>query len=299
MEKSKRKQKLGWLNILLLVILSLYTLSLVILFLWGVMNSLKSDGWFFDDPVGIPKGWPWDWEWKNFSIVWKHLELDVYDIYGNEKTVTIVGLIFNSFMYSGVGAFVMTAANMIAAYLVAKYAYTFSKIVYTVVLVTMVIPIVGNTPSMLLFLQQIGLLDTFWGTWVMKFNFLGMYFLVFHASFKSISPEFSEAATIDGASEWQVFTRIMIPLVIPTFSTIFLIKFIEFWNDYQTARLYLPSNPTLAYAVQVMGTSRDNVLSSIPIQLASAVLLAGPLLILFIALRNKIMGNVTMGGVKE
>ena len=63
--------------------------------------------------------------------------------------------------------------------------------------------------------------------------------------------------------------------------------------------MYYPTLPTLAYAVQVMGTSRSNKLSSIPVQLASAVLMAAPLLVLFIAFRNKIMGNVTMGGVKE
>ena len=91
----------------------------------------------------------------------------------------------------------------------------------------------------------------------------------------------------------------MIPMVLPTCSTIFLIFFIQDWNDYQTALIYMPSHPTLAYGVYSMSMSNKNGLSSEPMRLASCVIMATPILVLFIAFRNKIMGNVTMGGVKE
>ena len=117
--------------------------------------------------------------------------------------------------------------------------------------------------------------------------------------FKSLPNEFYEAAIIDGANEWQVFLRIMFPLVIPTFGTIFLIKFIEFWNDYQTPLLYLNTHPTLAYGVQSMATSGARGMSRVPMKLASCMIMMLPILFMFIFLRNKIMGNVTMGGVKE
>ena len=85
----------------------------------------------------------------------------------------------------------------------------------------------------------------------------------------------------------------------PTCNTIMLIKFIEFWNDYQTPVLFMPTHPTLAYGVFTMSHSTDQKLSNDPARLASCMILAIPLLILFIAFRNKILGNVSMGGVKE
>ena len=83
----------------------------------------------------------------------------------------------------------------------------------------------------------------------------------------------------------------------PTFATVFLIKFIEFWNDYSTPLLYLPTHPTLAYGVQDMSTNGD--INKVLERIASCMVLALPITILFIVFRNKIMGNVTMGGVKE
>jgi ABC-type maltose transport system permease subunit len=61
----------------------------------------------------------------------------------------------------------------------------------------------------------------------------------------------------------------------------------------------MPTHPTLAYGVFQMSQSTDNTLSNDPARLASCMVLAIPILVLFIAFRNKIMGNVSMGGVKE
>lgn len=88
-------------------------------------------------------------------------------------------------------------------------------------------------------------------------------------------------------------------MILPTFTTIFLIYFIEFWNDYQMALLYMPTHPTLAYGVYYMKENRDPEMSREPLRLASCVIMALPILIVFIALRDKIMGNVSEGGVKE
>ena len=163
----------------------------------------------------------------------------------------------------------------------------------------MIIPIVGNIPANLLLLKDLGIYDSFFGALAMKFNFMGMYFLVFHAAFKSLAKEYAEAAMIDGASELRIMSVIILPLVKSALYTVFLIRFIEFWNDYQMALLYLPSHPTLAYGVFYMSKSSKNSLSAEPLRMAACMVVVLPILVLFIALRNKIMGNLTMGGVKE
>ena len=153
---------------------------------------------------------------------------------------------------------------------------------------------------MILLLKNLQIYDTWIGNFIMKFNFQGMYFLVFYGVFKGISNEYTEAAKIDGASELAVFARIIFPLVKTTFYTIFLIKFIEYWNDYSTLVLYMPSHPTLAYGIiKMVESTRQNALCWPTYRMAACILMSSPILVLFILFRNKITGNVSMGGVKE
>ncbi|MBQ8658346.1 MAG: carbohydrate ABC transporter permease [Clostridia bacterium] len=301
-KNKKKKFRLSVSSWILLVLLTIYAFSMVYLFLWGIGTSLKDHRNFLADPVGIlPKGAPWEWAWSNYATVVKSFEVDAITPEGLTVYVGIDWQIVYTLLYAGGGAFVTTAACCIVGYMVSKFNYVFSRIVYTTVLVTMVIPVIGAAPSMVIFLRDLGLYDNYIGTYLMKFNFLSVYFLLVHASYVRISPEFSEAATIDGASELQIFTRIMIPMVMPTLSAIFLIYFIQYWNDYQTALLYMPSHPTLAYGVYyaALGNRDNSIARSDTFRLASCMIMALPILALFIALRDKIMGNVTAGGVKE
>lgn len=294
--KNKRSEKFGLFNVFLFSVLFLYTLSMIILFLWGVFTSLKTRSDFRVNKLLWPMK---EIAWSNFAFVWQNFSVP--------RTIEGVGIvkidiyrqILNTAIYSFGGAFVATVAHCVVAYLTEKFPYKFSKIVYTFSIVTMIIPIIGSQPAMLNFLKTIGIFDNWLGNFMMKFSFLGTYYLVFCATFKSISTTYAEAARIDGASEFQIFVKIMVPLVMPTFSTIFLIKFIEFWNDYQTPLMFMPSHPTLAYGVYYMSVNNMNGLSSEPMRLASCMILCAPLLVLFAIFQNKIMNNVTMGGIKE
>ena len=126
-----------------------------------------------------------------------------------------------------------------------------------------------------------------------------MYYLVFFAAFKGVSKEYSEAASIDGASEFTIMVRIMLPMVKTVMLTVFLIKFIELWNDYQNPMLYLPSYPTVAFGVYYMSVvNRTNDIST-TVRLAGSILMAVPVLILFVCFKDKLIGNLSMGGVKE
>ena len=106
---------------------------------------------------------------------------------------------------------------------------------------------------------------------------------------------------MDGAGEYTVFLRIMLPMVKTVFWTIALIYFITYWNDYQTPLLYMPSYPTLSYGVYslTVNTSASLGLNYKTVQMAASMTLIVPILIAFIIFKDKIMGNLTMGGEKE
>lgn len=297
--KNKLKDKLGVLGWTILICLLLYTLIMFTLLVFGIFSSVNTRS-VYNHKIYFPDGNEWVWAFDNYAKVFESFVIDNEILYdGTIGYANFYSMAINSIVVAGGGALVSAISYFLVSYVTAKFPYFFSKIVYTFVIVTMVIPIIGSTPSNIVILQSLGLYQTLWGEYIMKFNFLGMYFLVFYAIFQGISNDYAEAAQLDGASEFAIMTKIMLPLVMPTFSTIFLIRFIESWNDYNYVLLYLKSYPTLSYGVYRMSQEKVDGMDHATMRIASSLLVALPILTLFIIFRNKIMGNVTMGGVKE
>ena len=94
---------------------------------------------------------------------------------------------------------------------------------------------------------------------------------------------------------------------VKTIGTVFLIQFIALWNDWQTTMLYLPTHPTLARAVYEMSLGKSDIgtgserflLQTAPLKITASMILAVPITIIFVIFRNKLMGNVSVGGLKE
>ena len=125
-----------------------------------------------------------------------------------------------------------------------------------------------------------------------------MYFLVFYNMFKQLPMAYTEAAKIDGAGNMSVLIKIVLPLVRNTFFTVMLINFIGFWNDYQTPLIYLPSYPTIALGMYHMASTTENGLSTVPMRMTGAMLMLIPILALFLAFHKRLLGNLTIGGIK-
>ncbi len=295
---SEKLKNISPFTIIVGVLLFIYSLFLFILLLWGVSNSLKSVSEFRTNPMFLSKIFPWEWSWDNYSTVFNKFQIRRVTETGI-KIVSMFDQIIYTLLYAGGCALINSFVICITSYACARYDFWFSKVLYTIVLITMMLPIVGSYPSELQILTNLGLYDTIWGNWIQKMNFLGPYFLVFHATFKSLSKEYIEAARIDGANEFTIFFKIVFPLVSLTFFTVVLIKFIEFWNDYQAPLLYMPSFPTLSVGIYHLSNSTTSGLSYVPMRLAGCIMLVLPIFVLFIIFKDRIIGNISMGGVKE
>ena len=163
----------------------------------------------------------------------------------------------------------------------------------------MIIPTVGTLPSEIAIAQGLGLYNTIYGMLFMKSYVTGLYFLSFYASLRVIPKDYEEAAYLDGAGNFRVMLNIMLPMASGVFGTIFLLNFIGFWNDYQTPMVYMPGYPTLAFGLYYLcNVPRNDIDSSIPMQLAGCMMMAVPLLMLFMACHKKLLGNVSLGGLK-
>lgn len=279
-------------TIVMLVFLIIYSISLFSPLLWGALTAFKNQSDFRVNIIGLPKQWVW-----NFSFVFSKFTVSVQTANG-EKIVGMGMMYVNSILYSVGCAFFQTLVPCLTAYMCARFKYKFSKIVHTTVIITMILPIVGALPAEIQMAKSLMLYDHVWGLWIMKANFLGMYFLVFYGMFKSLPMAYTEAAKIDGAGNLTVLLRIVMPLVRNTFLTVMVINFIGFWNDYQTPLIYMPSHPTVALGMYYMASTTLNALSTVPMRMAGAMLMLIPILIVFLLTHKRLLGNLTMGGIK-
>lgn len=298
MEKIKRKNgaiKEGFspLTIVMAVILGLYCLVLAIWLVWALLTSFKNPNDFLGNKYGLPNPWYFD----NFAYV--IYEYKVEKLIDGVSTVISTGdMILNSVLYSVGSAFVATLVPCITAYLCARYKYKFSKIIYSIVLVCMVIPIVGSQASELQIVIKMGIYDHMFGMWILKSGFLGLYFLVFHEVFLSIPNAYGEAAEIDEASDFCIMTKISLPLAKNTFFTVLLIMFVTYWNDFQTPMLYLPTHPTISEALYWIKSSSFNYFAKMPVKMAAPMMFLIPVLVIFLCFHKRLLGNLTVGGVK-
>lgn len=281
-------------SVLLLVVLCLYALSLIGLFIWALLSSFKSPSEFRVNSFGLPQSWVW-----NYSIIFKMYKMPLGpDANGVPQYAGMGQQYLNTILYALGCAFVQTTTQMIVAYVCARFNFKFLKPIYTVVIIVMIIPIVGSLPSEIQMAKTFGLFDSIPGMWVMKLNFLGLYFLVFYSSLKALPQTYTEAAKIDGADNFTIMLKIIFPMVFTTYLTVLLLNFIGYWNDYQVPLVYLPHYPTISLGLFRLGTSTDNILASVPMRMTAAMLVFVPILLLYIFTNQKLLGNLTAGGIK-
>lgn len=286
------KTRISVFGVIVFTVLLIYVLSLVLVLGWGVMTSLKDESDFMTDKLAFPRRWHFD----NLIVAFNNIKFPTDN---GRRIIYLEEMLGYSLIYSVGGAICATLAPCLVAYVVAKYKSPMNKVIYDIVIVTMIVPIVGNLPSVLRVLTALHLYDNMAGLLIMKFSFTGMYFLIFYATFKSVSWEYAEAALIDGAGHFKIMTGVMFPMARNTMGIVFLLQFIGLWNDYQTPLVYLPSMPTAAYGLYTYTHGYiEGSLQTVPLQLAGGVIILLPILILFLIFKDKVMGNISIGGLK-
>lgn len=284
------KQILPW---IMFVIMVIFCITLIVPVVWSLITSFKSNLDFIRNPFGLPKEWRFD----NYVTVFEKMYISQDTDMGIRK-VFIPELFFNSFAWSFISALFSVTAGCVVAYLTAKYDCKITKIIYTVIIIKMVLPIVGSLPSSLSVMNTLGVYDNFWGLALSKFGIDGAGFLYFYAAFKGVSWTYAEAAFLDGAGHFKVMVKIMIPMILPTYFALFLLNFIAHWNEWNATLIYIPSLPTLAYALYKFQNNVGSSTSGVPFVMISCMLSILPILAIFIAFSDKLMGSLSMGGLK-
>ncbi len=274
------------------IVMCLYILTLIIPTAWLILVTFKDSLQFRFNRFGLPE--PWTLE--NYQNVFSKLYIQI--IYPPYNKVYVPELMFNGLTYSICNVAGSMVAQCLVAYACTKYKSKVGTFLQAFAIVTMILPLVGSMSATLTLYRRLGIYRNFLGIVVAHAGWGGSNFLLLCGVFKGISNEYRDAAFVDGAGHWRVFITIMLPMIRTSIVALFILGFIGSWNDYMTPLVYLPNYPTIAYGLFNFRNSTDSLVAQIPMQMTGCVVVMVPIIILFVCFRNKIMGNLALGGLK-
>lgn len=292
--KLQRQEKKAGFAIGATTIMTIYSISLLLPLAWAVLFSLMDPSEF----AWLDSPFPSTFVFQNYIDAFTQIELRITAVGPNYgRDIQLLEMFGYSLYTSVVFALVAEFTRAACAYCAAKFRNHREMIfMHKLVVVLMVISLPSTLASAIVMRQNYGIYDNILGETLLNIGFTGIHFLYYYAAFKGVSSGYMEAARIDGANEYTIFFRIMLPLIKGTFLALFLLDFIGMWNNYKLSLEYLPSYPVVAYGLFRMRTMR--VASNIPVQLAGCSLVIFPTLVLFIIFKEKLIGSLSIGGLK-
>lgn len=292
----KKSGKYSPFQIGIFIFLIIYLAFIFLPFIWGFFTTFKDRNEFIENLFGLPK----TWRWENYKTVLDNFVV-VYSGRGKILSFTFADMMGNSVVYAVIATFCTTTTCYLTAYACSFYDYKWSHVMEVFNLFQMSIPIFGALPSSIMVYKFLGLYENFFGIAVIiHLGWTGMHFFIIEACIRGIPKAYAEAATIDGANQIQLFTRVMFPLTINIYSTIFILDFIGVWNAYTTIYIYLKSFPTAAYGLWKFDNDYSGKVTGVWYKLAAGYLIAAPILVIFIIFHKTLMNGISLSeGVKE
>ena len=204
--------------------------------------------------------------------------------------------LWNSFALASMATALALAFTVPAGYAFAKLAFKGRDKVFQLLVAALVVPAQIGTLPLFLMLKQMGLVNTYAGALVPWLASIFGLFLVRQYAL-SIPDEMLEAARIDGASEGQIFRRVVLPTLQPIIVTLALFVFLGSWNDFLWPLIILTDQSNYTLPVALAALSREHV-QDIEMMMAGAVITVAPVLILFLALQRYYIRGMLAGSVK-
>jgi multiple sugar transport system permease protein len=275
----------GSVRLLGLALLSALALSMMIPFLWMMATSLKTNAEAFTVP---PTFLPTQFRWENYQFLFTRAPFGRY--------------LINSLIVTGTTVFGQLLVCSMAAYAFARLSWMGRDSIFIAYLATMMIPFQVTLIPTYLIVRSFGWLDTYWGLIVPGLGSAYGVFLL-RQSFLAVPRDLQDAARIDGASEWQIYWRIFMPLVSPTLATLGVFTFMGTWTDLLWPLLVVSGGNRdlrtlelgLAYfQAGFPGWFQTNW----PQVMAGALVVLAPVVLVYILAQRYFVRGITLTGIK-
>ncbi|MFC4564944.1 carbohydrate ABC transporter permease [Nocardiopsis mangrovi] len=196
---------------------------------------------------------------------------------------------------------VAVALSVLSGYALARLRVPFAGLILGVLLIGLVLPYEGVIIPLYLQMLDWGLVNTPWALILPQIGLsvsLGTFWM--HTFFSGLPRALPEAAAIDGATRFQTLTRVLLPTAAPAVSTLALLVFLYTWNDFLLALVLVPDNPDVQTAPLALSFFAGNTRAAdTGVTAAAAVLVALPLMVLYVFLQRRFISGLLSGAVKE
>lgn len=260
----------------------LIVLSLVMVFpiILTVSTALKTPGDVKVNPFGLFSSF----STQNLSTAWN---------VGDFKSYVV-----NSFLLSVPSTLLVVVLSTMAGYAFARLPFRGRSVLFYLVVVGLLVPFFTYMIPLYFQLRSMGLLDSLLGiNLVLATTGLSFGTFFMRAFFSDLPNELDQAARIDGASEWQIFLRIMLPLVTSGIGALTVFTFLQNWNNFLVPLLYAPGGQyrplTTGLYIFLGGRSID-----IGPLAAGTLITILPVMVLFLALQKQVTQGFLSGAVK-
>jgi len=249
-------------------------------FLWMLVGSFKPEAEIRRDP---PTWLPNDPTLANYGTLFDRLDFPTY--FTNSAVVAILTTVGNLLFCSAAG------------YALAKLAFPGKRVLFVVVLGTIMVPSIVTIVPLFVLTSNLGLVNTLAG---LILPFLAQAFGVFlmRQFITSIPNDLLEAARIDGASELRIYARIVLPLCRPALATLGILTFLASWNNFLWPLVSATTEDTytlpVALALYSIGQNRTDY----DILLAGSVVVVLPVLLVFVLLQRHFVRGIATTGLK-
>ncbi len=269
-------------------------LSYVALLLFALLTSLKDLNNFADDLFGIPK----KFMFENYQVAFTRMFYTAKLPEGGTRNVMFPELLMNSLLYSTFPVLISVFSHAMVAYVAAKYDYRFNKVLHFIVVFVMVVPLVSSLGASINLMKSIGFYDSYAAYLYGTIKFADSNFLIWYAIFRNIPKDYNDAAALDGAGHWRIMLTIIFPMALSMFMITFVLEFVGAWNSYINQLTTMPSMPNLALVLRQLQEDSNSAVSRPPIQMAAAMIVAFPCLLIYCIGQKWMIGNFTVGGIK-
>ncbi len=266
-------------KIVIYIVLIAIAIFLTFPFVWLVSTSFKGEmETIFPNP---PQWIPESPTFENYKAVFD--KVDFFRSFLNSVIITVMGIFLN----------VITAA--LAAYPLARIDFRGKKVIFGLIIATLMIPMQGTMIVNYLTIMRLGLLDQFLGV-VLPTAVYVIGIVVLKAAYEAIPVEMEEAARVDGCGEFRLWYRVMLPMIKPSLAAVGILAFVYYWNDFMWPLITLKSDNK--YPLQVALSRLESVFqTNFRYVTAGAVLSMLPILIFF-AFTQRYFIEGTKGAIK-
>ncbi len=284
---------------------TLQTITLVFPVLWMLITSLKGewcylldvgDRIFFSLPHTLPElyssfveDWNVAWHFDNYIKAFTGIEYN---------HIGFIQLTINSVWITAIMTLLSVFMPSMTGYVMSKYRFYGRNFLYSFVIFTMVVPIIGTGAAGLQLHAKLGTLNTPFYAVLTCLGGFGGTFLVYYGFFKSVSWSYAEAAQMDGGGPFTIFFRVMLPQAAPIMLTYAVTNSINYWNSYEMVMMYMWSYPTLAAGLVMLSNASQHIEGGYPVYLAGLIISMIPAITIFAVFSNRIMGSISIGGLK-